>query len=168
MSSPKISSATFRLPDAAATDRLGALFADHARMGDVLLLSGDLGAGKTHFARAYILSRLARDGVVEDVPSPTFTLVQNYETASFGITHADLYRLRSAQDLAELGLLDGTPEGVTLIEWPERMGSATPGEALHLTISPVDGGAARSVVARGPDRVWGPRLRQMASEWAAT
>lgn len=168
MAMPETISETFFLPDPAATDRLGAIFADFAQLGDVLLLSGDLGAGKTHFARAFILSRLARDGVVEDVPSPTFTLVQSYPTASFDIIHADLYRLGSVQDLTELGLMDGATDAVTLIEWPERMGSAVPVSGLHLRFSSVNDGAAREAVASGREKVWGQRLRAIAARWTVS
>ena len=89
-------------------------------MGDCVLLQGDLGAGKTAFARALIRS-LAGDAQLI-VPSPTFTLSQIYDLPDFALTHFDLYRLGEAEDVFDLGWDDARADGVTLVEWPERLG----------------------------------------------
>src|SRR5205807_6696912 len=106
------------LPDEAATARLAARISALAEIGDVIALSGDLGAGKTTFARAFIRAR----GETGEVPSPTFTLVQVYELAAAAIWHFDLYRLRSPDEAWELGIEDALTEGISLIEWPDRLG----------------------------------------------
>lgn len=114
-----------RSPDRTAelAVRLGARLAP----GDCVLLEGPIGAGKTHFARALIQSLL---GVPEDVPSPTFTLVQTYDTAAGELWHADLYRLTSAGEIEELGLTQAFETAICLVEWPERLGALAPGDAL--------------------------------------
>ncbi|MEM7240589.1 MAG: tRNA (adenosine(37)-N6)-threonylcarbamoyltransferase complex ATPase subunit type 1 TsaE [Pseudomonadota bacterium] len=89
--------------------------------GDHIFLSGDLGAGKSLFARAVIQSKMADSGMIEDVPSPSFTLVQTYEFEDFDIWHVDLYRLEYA-DLEELGLPEAMDDAVLIIEWPDRLG----------------------------------------------
>src|SRR5471030_2545552 len=86
--------------------------------GDLVTLSGDLGAGKTAFARA-LIRHLAGDETVE-VPSPTFTLMQSYELPRFNLVHADLYRLAGPGELAELGFEEAGEDAVTLLEWPDR------------------------------------------------
>lgn len=119
------------LPDPAATERLGAWFAPHLRAGDCLLLEGPIGAGKSLFARSFIQSRLGR---AEDVPSPTFTLVQTYE-ADLEVWHADLYRLSHPDEVFELGLEAAFDTGICLIEWPDRLGRFAPGGALRLVFA---------------------------------
>jgi tRNA threonylcarbamoyl adenosine modification protein YjeE len=104
------------LPDETATAELGARIAEALASGDVVLLKGELGAGKTTLARA-ILRAL---GVKGHVPSPTFTLVQAYETERLVLFHFDLYRIESPRELAELGIDDALDQGVALVEWPER------------------------------------------------
>ena len=110
------------------------------RLGDqcgpacVILLDGQVGAGKTHFARAMIQHLLAQINGAEDVPSPTFTLVQTYDAEAFEIWHADLYRLSSLDEVYELGLEDAFETGLCLVEWPDRLGSLAPKSALKLTI----------------------------------
>jgi len=140
---------TFRgelpLPDLDATARLGAGIAGDLKPGDAVALWGDLGAGKTTLARA-ILRAL---GVTDDVPSPTFTLVQNYETSP-RIAHFDLYRLKSAREMEELGFEDALAEGAVLVEWPERAPEALPPEALHVRLKQENG--ARSARLTGPAR----------------
>lgn len=97
------------------------------------MLSGDLGSGKTHFARSLIQSRQsAAGGPVEEVPSPSFTLVQTYQADGLEIWHADLYRLSGPEEVYELGLDDALSEALCLIEWPERMGAHWPEMALWL------------------------------------
>lgn len=120
------------LPDDTATTRLGAALAGLLRPGDTLLLHGSIGAGKTHLARALILARLGR---LEDVPSPSFTLVQTYAADGVDIWHADLYRLSHPDEVWELGLNDAFTTAICLIEWPDRLGGSAPANALHITLS---------------------------------
>lgn len=133
------------LADASATDRLGAALAERVRPGDVLLLDGPIGSGKSHLSRALIQARLAAEARWEDVPSPTFTLVQTYDTAAFEIWHSDLYRLGHPQEVIELGLDEAMQSAVCLIEWPDRLGDLTPAEALHLRWQPAAEGRRLSV-----------------------
>ncbi len=121
--------------DAAA---LAVAFSAHLKGGDSLLLSGPVGAGKTHFARSIIQAMMARDGEVEDVPSPTFTLVQVYETSVGEVWHTDLYRLTHVDELTELGLDDAFDTAITLVEWPDRLGAARPERHLDLSFSMPD------------------------------
>lgn len=148
--------ATFDLPDADATQHLGEAFADLVSAGDVLLLEGHIGAGKTHFARALIQHRLAQLGRVEDVPSPTFTLVQIYD-AEPEIWHADLYRLTHPDEVIELGLDAAFETAICLIEWPDRLAGLAPPDALHLQFELANGGASRRVTLVGPAE-WAARL----------
>ncbi|RMH45804.1 MAG: tRNA (adenosine(37)-N6)-threonylcarbamoyltransferase complex ATPase subunit type 1 TsaE [Alphaproteobacteria bacterium] len=127
---------------AALAERLGGVL----RSGDTLLLQGDIGAGKTHFARALIQSLQARHGAVEDVPSPTFTIVQTYHAGPLEIWHADLYRLADPSELAELGLEGALSQALTLVEWPDRLGTMTPSRALWMSFRiPPDRPEARIV-----------------------
>lgn len=119
--------------------------------GDCVLLDGKLGAGKTHFARALIQKRLADVDLWEDVPSPTYTLVQTYDAGDLEIWHADLYRLESAQDLIELGFDAAFGTALVLIEWPDRLGSAVPPDALWLNFEMR--GCGRALRAHGPERM---------------
>jgi len=117
------------LPDLDATQRLGAKIASGLKCGDAVALWGELGAGKTTLARAILVAL----GVREEVPSPTFTLVQRYDTEP-AIAHYDLYRLRSAREMDELGLEDALGQGAVLVEWPERAPEALPLDALHVRL----------------------------------
>lgn len=141
------------LPDADATECFGIAMAPLLRAGDVLLLDGPIGAGKTHFARALIRARL---GVQEEVPSPSFTLVQVYG-ADPEIWHADLYRLTHPDEAIELGLDEAFHTAICLIEWPERLGDLLPETALTLQFSLTNSGEARQVVLRGGGD-WAQRL----------
>lgn len=115
------------------TARLAAGIGRRLQVGDTLLLEGPVGAGKTHFARHLVQSLL---DVPEDVPSPTFTLVQVYETSGPEIWHADLYRLTSCGEIEELGLSDAFETAICLIEWPERLADLRPKNALELSFQP--------------------------------
>lgn len=134
------------LPDPAATDGLGRLLAEHAAIGDVVLLSGPIGAGKSHLARAFIRHRLGR---AEDVPSPTFTLVQTYEDAAGDIWHADLYRLSHPDEVIELGLDEAFAAAICLVEWPDRLGSLAPKDAIHITLADLDNGRRATLTFAG-------------------
>jgi tRNA threonylcarbamoyladenosine biosynthesis protein TsaE len=121
-------------------------------------LKGELGAGKTSFARAFIRARAGRR---EEVPSPTFTLVQVYETPELTIWHFDGFRLRDPEEGWELGIEDAFRDGVSLIEWPERFGALIPKRRLQITFEP---GATlemrRAVIDAG--REWAERLAMLA------
>jgi tRNA threonylcarbamoyl adenosine modification protein YjeE len=119
------------LPDLDATAALGAAIARGLSRGDAVALWGDLGAGKTTLARA-ILGAL---GVKGPVPSPTFTIVQGYETPTLFVSHFDLYRLKSSREVAELGFDDALDQGAVLVEWPERAPEILPLEALHVRLA---------------------------------
>ena len=141
---------TATLPDPDATEALARALAPIVRAGDAILLEGPVGAGKTAFARALIGALRARAGLPpEDVPSPTFTLVQTYETGPFETWHADLYRLSDADEVVELGLDEAFQAALTLIEWPDRLGPAAPPGALTLTLVPA-GETARDLTLTGP------------------
>src|SRR5688500_19867901 len=118
------SSFSIVLPNEHATRRLAADVASILKAGDLVTLSGDLGAGKTAFARA-LIRHLANDDTLE-VPSPTFTLVQTYALPRFPVVHADLYRVGQASELAELGVDEAAEDSVVLLEWPDRAAEALP------------------------------------------
>ena len=141
-----------QLGDLAATAALGARIAAGLGTGDAVALRGDLGAGKTTLARA-ILRAL---GVTESVPSPTFTLVQTYETPGLAVRHYDLYRIQDPRELDELGLEEALEEGAVLIEWPENAGNRLPGDALHVVLT-ATGPESRRADLAGPAR-WMPLL----------
>lgn len=131
--------------------------------GDVILLTGAIGAGKTHFARALIQSRLAAHGLVEDVPSPTFTLVQTYDDTTTEVWHADLYRLTHPDEVEELGLIDAFETAICLVEWPDRLGTLLPKDALTITFSAGDLSEdpnLRHIQISGPSEVWETRIRR--------
>jgi len=143
---PDVFRAELALPDLAATARLAGRIAPRLEAGDAVALWGDLGAGKTTLARA-ILRAL---GVTEEVPSPTFTLVQTYETPRLTVAHYDLYRLKSPREMEELGFTEALEGGAALVEWPERAPEYLPDETLHLRLLLEDG--ARRVRITGPSR----------------
>lgn len=130
--------------------------------GDVILLSGGIGSGKTHFARALIQSRLAKNDRQEDVPSPTFTIVQTYFDGECEIWHSDLYRLNAAEELIELGLFDAFETAVCLIEWPELLGQFAPDQSLSISISTNDQGG-RTLAFSGSFKAWNDRLSGLVS-----
>lgn len=139
------------LPDEAATARLGAALAKCLHPGAVVALVGDLGAGKSALSRAAI--RAATGDPDEEVPSPTFTLVQTYDTDDGPWFHFDLYRLESPDDALELGIDDAFAEGVSLIEWPDRLGPYLPRHAIRLRLTIVENGARRCEIFAPPSLV---------------
>ncbi len=145
------------LPDEAATAAVAAELAALARAGDVLALAGDLGAGKTALARAFVRARAGRD---LEVPSPTFTLVQTYDAPGGVVWHFDLYRLTAPEEAVELGLEEALADGICLIEWPERLGALLPGHRLWLTLSLIDAERRRLAVEPGPG--WADRRDDLA------
>jgi tRNA threonylcarbamoyladenosine biosynthesis protein TsaE len=149
---------TLTLADPAATELLARAIAPHLRPGDVLGLTGGLGAGKSTFARAAIAARLAAAGRIEDIPSPSYTLVQTYDVGDAELWHVDLYRLGGPREIAELGLEEGFANAICLVEWADRLGAALPGRALLLELdfaSDEDARIAR-LQARGPGWEWLP------------
>jgi tRNA threonylcarbamoyladenosine biosynthesis protein TsaE len=153
------------LPDPAATERLAAIIAMQARPGDAILLSGDLGAGKTHFARAFINALTEH---AEEVPSPTFTLVQTYEAVAdrepVEIWHFDLYRLKSPDETLELGIEEAFAEAITLVEWPDRLGSLKPREHLELRLAITGDGARKATLI--PTAAWRDRAAAIRQAFA--
>jgi N-acetylmuramate 1-kinase len=143
------SSFTVALADEQATGRLMVDIAAALEPGDLVTLSGDLGAGKTTFARA-LIRHLAGDATVE-VPSPTFTLMQAYDLPRFTLLHADLYRLSGPAELAELGFEEVADRAVTLLEWPDRAAGFLPADRLDiaLTLSPQHGATFRNARITG-------------------
>ena len=135
------------MPDLAATEALGGRLAGVLRVGDVVLLEGPLGAGKSALARA-LLRALCGDAGLE-VPSPTYTLVQSYETRLGAVAHFDLWRLEGPAGLAELGWDEAA---VALVEWPDRLGALRPADALGVTLS-VQGEGRRAVLTGWEERL---------------
>ena len=131
------------IADEAATVALAVKIVDICGVGDMVALHGTLGVGKTVFARAFIR---ARAGQAEEVPSPTFTLVQQYECAPVPIYHFDLYRLNNPDETLELGFDDAMADGSVLVEWPERLGSYMPQDRLDIEIK--QGARANSRLVR--------------------
>ena len=150
------------LPDPDATAAFARHLASHLEPGDTLLLEGPIGAGKTHFARALILERLARAGLSEDVPSPTYTLVQTYDDGVSEIWHADLYRLSHPSEVVELGLSEAFGTAICLVEWPDRLDPADAPDALRLNFAAGRHDDERDITLSGGS----PRLRQAATEAA--
>jgi tRNA threonylcarbamoyladenosine biosynthesis protein TsaE len=146
------------LRDETATAALAARIAAMATPGDIIALKGDLGTGKTAFARAFIRAWLNQ----EEVPSPTFTLVQVYDVGPTAIWHFDLYRIRTPEDAWELGIEDAFVEGISLIEWPERLGPLLPDRRLELNFAFGDDPGARRI-AVDPGKGWQARLAMIAA-----
>ncbi|MQY41836.1 tRNA (adenosine(37)-N6)-threonylcarbamoyltransferase complex ATPase subunit type 1 TsaE [Epibacterium sp. SM1969] len=124
-----VSALTLMIPSPDHMTKLAQTIASALRPGDCILLSGDIGVGKSHFARAAIQSLLPTP---EDVPSPTFTLVQVYDGPLCEIWHSDLYRLSAVDEIYELGLVDAFDHHITLVEWPDRLETETPDHALNI------------------------------------
>jgi len=149
------------LPSESATAALAGRIARLAQPGDVIALRGELGSGKTSFARGFIRARGHAD---EEVPSPTFTLVEVYEFAlgAPAVWHFDLYRLGKSEDVYELGFEEALGGAILLIEWPERLGPLLPRERLDVELSAGSSPIARRIRLHGaPD--WTRRLASMRS-----
>jgi len=142
------------LPDEAATCALAARLAKATSAGDVITLVGDLGSGKSVFARAFVRAYCGTD---EEVPSPTFTLVQAYDGGEVPVHHFDLYRLKVADECLELGIEEAFAEGISLIEWPDRLGPWLPANRLEIMLRPGanDGARRARLVGHG---YWQARL----------
>ena len=141
------------LSDEAATARLAERVAALAQPGDVIALRGELGVGKTSFARAFIRAR----GGDEAVPSPTFTLVQVYELPGGAVWHIDCYRLRSAEEAWELDIEDAFSSGIALVEWAELLGPLLPPRRLEIALHPGANPGARRAALDAPGE-WAARL----------
>ena len=148
---------TFKTPD--ATAQTAALIGKTLNRGDTILLDGDIGAGKTHFARSLIQSMLH---MPEDVPSPTYTLVQTYHTNAGALWHADLYRLTDAAEIHELGLIEAFEDAICLVEWPDRLGSEVPVPALTLRLEAPHGDDRRDAVFTWQASKWDEKLKGLA------
>ena len=140
------------LPDADATLALGRRIGAELTRGDIVCLSGNLGAGKTTLARGAVE---AWTGEAQDAPSPTFTLVQTYEGEKGELWHVDLYRLKRPEDAWELGLEDAFAGAACLIEWPERLEGQLPRDRLDIALAPQGEGRAAALKAHG---AWRTRL----------
>ncbi|MFB9150156.1 tRNA (adenosine(37)-N6)-threonylcarbamoyltransferase complex ATPase subunit type 1 TsaE [Roseovarius ramblicola] len=147
-----------RLTSPDATCGLAQSLAPRLGAGDVLLLSGPVGAGKTHFARCLIR---ALTTPAEEVPSPTFTLVQTYPGPAAEIWHADLYRLTDPAEIVELGLTEAFDDAIALVEWPDRLAEMAPGSALHLDFTHGTAPDTRHLALRWSDPRWTARLAEL-------
>lgn len=146
------------LADLAATEKLARALAGLVRRGDVIGLAGELGAGKTTFARAFLRARAGAER--EEVPSPTFTLAQAYDLPGLPVWHFDLYRLAKAEDAFELGIEEAFAEGVSLIEWPGRLGRWLPVDRLDIVLTQGPLPDARSAMLVGRES-WARRLDEL-------
>lgn len=139
------------------TERLARAIAPHLGAGDLVGLAGDLGAGKSVFARALIGARLAALGRAEPIPSPTYTLVQVYDLGDLELWHADLYRLGGPGELVELGLLEALDRSICVVEWADRLGDAALARRLVVSLGfdPADDDLRTAMIdARGPGWGW--------------
>lgn len=145
-----------RLADETATARLGAAVASLLRVGDAVLLSGALGAGKSTLARGLVRALTSTE---EEVPSPTFTLVQTYDAAT-PVSHFDLYRLKGPEEVEELGFWEALDDGAAVVEWPQRLGATLPRDRLAIDLAEDgDGRIARLT----PEGSWKGRALEFGS-----
>ena len=138
------------LPDLVATAALAAAVAGLTRAGDAILLEGELGAGKSAFARAFL--RAASGDPELEVPSPTFTLIQSYDTRIGTVHHYDLWRLNGPAGLTELGWEEAR-DGIVLVEWPDRLGTLWPADALIVALHHTGADSRRAVLSGWPERL---------------
>lgn len=146
-----------KLSSVAETYALAAILAELGEEGDVITLSGDLGAGKSEFARAFIQAAVGSKIVV---PSPTFTLLQQYEGKRYAISHFDLYRLEDPEEVYELGLEEALIEGLTLIEWPEKLGTFSFDNHLAISIQ-IQKSTQNRLFILNPDESWMERINTL-------
>jgi tRNA threonylcarbamoyladenosine biosynthesis protein TsaE len=147
-SGTQVSTFSFSLADEAATQRLGTALTGALRPRDLVALEGGLGAGKTTLARAILRAASGEPALI--VPSPTFTLVEVYDTPKATFWHFDLYRLEAPEQVFELGWEEALADGIVLIEWPERLGTLLPTPALTVTLTVED--KKRHAVLKGEAR----------------
>ncbi len=138
----------FNLPTEQDTIAIGKKLAHLARKGDVFALYGTLGMGKSVLARAFV-QELCGNG---EVPSPTFTLLQTYEAPDFDIYHFDLYRLKSPDEIFEIGVEDALYSGVSLIEWPDKMSPYLPRDIFKLEIVPQSNGRKLTITINSAEK----------------
>jgi hypothetical protein len=161
--------ATRSLPDETATMALGHELSLIARTGDLILLQGDLGSGKTSLARGFIRAVVGNSKL--DVPSPTFSLIQAYDSGRMKLAHVDLYRINSADEILELGFYELTADHAVLVEWPVLLGASLPQDRLLIILGHQDGGRKAELTGFGN---WSTRLERLESlrgflarsEWA--
>ena len=132
-------------------DRLAQRLALLVRAGDTVALRGDLGAGKTSFARFLIGALMGNASSADghEIPSPTFALLQDYDPPRFPVAHFDLYRLREDSELEEIGFYDATRRALALIEWPERAETALPADRVEVALTETGDPTTRRVTVRG-------------------
>ena len=138
------------------TEELASALKENLQNGDIILLKGEIGAGKSLFARSLIQSTMDQ---VEEVPSPTFTIVQTYDTKLGSIWHADLYRLTDQSEIFELGLIDAFVSEIVIVEWPERLGHLEPQDALTVEIIILENDK-REVIFSTNSSMWKARLEK--------
>ena len=154
-------SATKQLSSPDATCAFAQAMAPLLKAGDVILLSGGVGAGKTHFARCLIQALLPAP---EDVPSPTYTLVQTYPGKTAEIWHADLYRLSDPFEVIELGLTEAFSDAICLVEWPDRLADMAPKTALCLALEPGEEDDQRLLRLSWSDANWNDRVERLCHD----
>lgn len=153
---------TLALASADDSARFAADLGARLHPGDCVLFSGPIGAGKTHVCRHLIQSLM---DAPEDVPSPTFTLVQTYDTRAGEIWHADLYRLTGSGEIDELGLFDAFGNAICLVEWPDRLGEEAPADALTVELASDPGNEdVRTATLTWSAPKWTQRLEQFVHD----
>ena len=132
------------------TDRLARQIAGHLEPGDTILLYGLVGAGKSAFARAVIRALLPEADATQDIPSPSFTLVQEYQTTKGPLWHADLYRLSDPSEIVELGLEEAFDDAICMVEWAEKLGPLRPDGAIEIRLAQGKEENQREISFSGP------------------
>ena len=151
----EVSSFKITLEDQSATEAFGTSLAEIANPQDILLLNGNLGSGKSIIARAFIRAYCQTN---EEIPSPTFTLLQTYDSGPFTVFHFDLYRVNTVEETFELGIEEAFGDGISLIEWPDRLGGQLPNDRLEINIVVGKKLTSREVILKGYG-YWTDRLK---------